>query len=591
VLLSLALCVPGIEAHAACSLKATELPVTMSGLRPLVPVKINGVPLYLIVDSGAFSSVLSAATAARLRLPYNARQVQLEGVAGDATAAATTVRQFAFAGSTWSDMRFLVGGTDPGGGAAGLLGQNVLHLTDIEYDFANGVIRLMRAEDCGHSPLAYWARTVPYSVIDTDPVIAVSAPTRRRRGLTAERPSEPVIEGVAGTAYLNGVKIRVLFDTGSEYSLLTLATAARAGVKPGGPGVEPAGSSFGIGRDGVPLWIGQFESFRIGEEQTLHTRLRFGALHLSGGADMLLGADFFLSHRIYMANGQHRLYFTYNGGPVFNLTGGAADSGQPKSDAADPTDAAGFSRRASAFAARRQFARAIADLTRAVELDPTRPDYFYERGLAYYDNKQPQLALADFDRTLKLKPDSLGALVARAEVHLGSGDFSAASADLDAAARSVPQYDAARLIIAADYTEAERFNTAVVQYNLWIAAHSDDARLALALNGRCWARALGGLELKKAEADCNRALALSPQSPAILESRALVRLRAGEFAKSLADYEEALHQEPAVAWGLYGRGIDELRLGKSDAGQADIAAAVALEPTLAQRARRYGIAP
>jgi hypothetical protein len=36
--------------------------------------------------------------------------------------------------------------------------------------------------------------------------------------------------------------------------------------------------------------------------------------------DMLIGADFFLSHRIYVANSQRKLYFTYNGGPVFNLT-------------------------------------------------------------------------------------------------------------------------------------------------------------------------------------------------------------------------------------------------------------------------------
>ena len=30
---------------------------------------------------------------------------------------------------------------------------------------------------------------------------------------------------------------------------------------------------------------------------------------------MLLGADFFLSHRIYVANSRDKLYFTYNGGP------------------------------------------------------------------------------------------------------------------------------------------------------------------------------------------------------------------------------------------------------------------------------------
>jgi len=34
---------------------------------------------------------------------------------------------------------------------------------------------------------------------------------------------------------------------------------------------------------------------------------------------MLLGADFFMSHRIYVANGRRMIYFTYNGGPVFSV--------------------------------------------------------------------------------------------------------------------------------------------------------------------------------------------------------------------------------------------------------------------------------
>jgi hypothetical protein len=36
--------------------------------------------------------------------------------------------------------------------------------------------------------------------------------------------------------------------------------------------------------------------------------------------DMVLGADFFLTHRIYVANNQQKMYFTYNGGPVFDLS-------------------------------------------------------------------------------------------------------------------------------------------------------------------------------------------------------------------------------------------------------------------------------
>jgi hypothetical protein len=35
--------------------------------------------------------------------------------------------------------------------------------------------------------------------------------------------------------------------------------------------------------------------------------------------DLLLGADFFLSHRVYIASNPRGVYFTYSGGPLFNL--------------------------------------------------------------------------------------------------------------------------------------------------------------------------------------------------------------------------------------------------------------------------------
>jgi hypothetical protein len=73
--------------------------------------------------------------------------------------------------------------------------------------------------------------------------------------------------------------------------------------------------------------IAPFQSFRIGGEEIRNTRLRIGDTGLDD-VDMLLGADFFLSHRIYVANSQNKVYFTYKGGPVLDLSsrepGGAA---------------------------------------------------------------------------------------------------------------------------------------------------------------------------------------------------------------------------------------------------------------------------
>jgi len=357
-------------------------------------------------------------------------------------------------------------------------------------------------------------------------------------------------------------------------------------------------------------WIARFASFKIGDEEIQHAQLRFGDINLTD-ADMLIGADFFLSHRIYVASSQKRLYFTYNGGPVFDLTAARAPAESPAAGAGpeaaaaaeapatanaasrldQPTDAAGYARRGTASAARHDYAAAIADLTHACELAPTEAVYFYQRGQVRVDNKQPDLALADFAQAIKLRPDDTDALIARATLHADRGDPpDLIVTDLDAADRAVPREADAHLHIGELYAYAGRPAAAVVQYSKWIDARPrDDIHMADALNSRCWARALDGQELDKALADCNTALKLHPHTADFLDTRGLVYLRQGNYDKAIADYDAALLLAPKTAWSLYGRGLAKSRKGMSAAGEADIAAATALEPKIAERAASFGI--
>lgn len=294
----------------ACDLKVADLPVTMKGLRPMVHAKINGSDALFIADSGAFYSSLTSAAATRYQLhlelaPYE----RLVGVGGEAQAWVTTVKTFTLLDDALSDVGFLVGTAEFGDGVAGLIGQDIFRsVGDVEYDLAHGLIRLVRTKNCTGVSMAYWAKSQPAYDIDIDP------------------PSEQFPHTTA-RAYLNGTEIRVMFDTGAGRSILTLAAAKRAGVTPESPGVVPAGEVRGVGPLGVKTWIAPFASFRIGNEEVRNTHLRFGDIDIRSAhrnVDMLLGADFFLSHHIYVANSQRKLYFTYNGGPVFNLTSSAA---------------------------------------------------------------------------------------------------------------------------------------------------------------------------------------------------------------------------------------------------------------------------
>jgi tetratricopeptide (TPR) repeat protein/predicted aspartyl protease len=613
VLMLLSLAGAPIRVAAACKLvKRGELQVTMSGLRPMVHAKINDTDALFIADSGAFYSMLTPAAAAQFKLALDPAPywLSLAGVGGEARVWLTRVNTFTLFNLKIPKVEFIVAGNDLGAGAVGLLGQNVFRLAgDVEYDLANGVIRLMRADDCRKSVLAYWALDRPYSVIDIEHATPASPHT-------------------AGVAFVNGSKIRVIFDTGAATSMLTLEAAKRAGVTPESEGVVAGGVTFGIGRQYVKTWIAPFPSFRIGDEEVRNTRLRIGASAMRG-VDMLIGADFFLSHRVYVANSQGKLYFTYNGGPVFNLTStptalasGSAPNGAAASDttpssaaptgsashgaapggaraetpapagADQPTDAAGFSRRGAAFAARHDFEHAIADLTRACELAPTEASYFYQRAMAHWDNRQAELAMADFDQALKLKPDDLPALVARAELHARRQENPAALADLDAADRVAPKQADVRLHMAELYLIAAQFAPAVAQATLWIDAHGrGDVQMPRARNLRCWSRALWGQQLDQGLADCEAALKQGPNTAQYLASRGLIRLRRGDYEQAITDYDHALSLRPRDAWSQYGRGIAKLRKGMSAEGQADIAAARALSAGIAEEAAKHGVVP
>ncbi len=576
--------IPPGRALAACTLgRLAELPVTMSGLRPTVPVKINGADARFIVDSGAFYSSITPASAAQFKLrlepaPYHLR---LRGIGGSAETSVATVGVFTLATIPLHNVEFIVGGSEVGGGAAGLLGQNILRIADTEYDLANGAVRLWRPKSCGKSILAYWVKDQPLSIINID-------------WTNAGTPH------IIGSGTLSGKPIRVMFDTGSDRSVLARRAAERAGFNPDGAGVASAGSMRGIGADLVKTWIATFPTFEIGGEQIRNARLRVADTRLPD-ADMLIGADFFLSHRVYIATSQNRLYFTYNGGPVFNLSvaplrqasnaASASASSSAGDNGAEPTDAAGFSRRGMAFAARRDFERAIADLTRACELAPTEPRYFYERGVARVNDKQPNLAMEDFDRAVQLKPDDAAVHLARAQLRLVTRDRAGALADLEAADRTLPKQADMRLPIAGLYMSAGLYAPAISQFDLWIDNHGEDSRKPDALNGRCRARALWGQDLRKALRDCNTALRMRPNTADFLESRALVELRSGDLDRSIEDYDAALRLQPKNPWILYARGVAELRKGRRAAGRADIAAAADLQPQIVELGRALGVTP
>ena len=563
------------------------MPVTLKDIQALIRVKINGKPAILAVDSGAFFSMLSPEGARRFKPTYLYAPpgLFLAGVGGVTQPQLVSAHTFSFNHQRLHNVQFLVAGNDYFSHAVGLLGDNLLRMADVEFDFAKGFMRFVLPVHCGNTPLAYWAGHRPVGVLD------LHHPTRRRPQFI-------------GSAKLDGHRITVMFDTGAVVSVLSLSMAERLHIGPGDPGVKPAGRIGGITRRLVNSWIAPVGRLQIGGETIEHTHMMVAPMpQLSADADLVLGADFFLAHHVYIANSQHKLYFTYSGGPVFAF-------GQPEpvslthAAGAHPgaaETAAELIRRGMAARARQEYPQALADFKRACRLEATDARCFVYGGQTYLAAGQPALALADFQTALRLEPRHYPALLGRAAArlalrrsataHAWTTLTATATADLTAASRSMRADSVAHMMLGMLANRAGAFPLAVAAFNNWIHHHRRDVGSPYAWDGLCWAWAAENRHLHRALRDCNRALARVPGSTPVLDSRGWVDLRLGKWQRALRDYDAALEAHPHRPLPLYGRGLAELRMGQTSAAHTDFAAAQRIDPDTARRYAQIGLAP
>ncbi len=124
---------------------------------------------------------------------------------------------------------------------------------------------------------------------------------------------------------LNGTQFRAALDTGAAWT-----TAGRRVADYFGVSMTPSGKAVGADNRELGMMVHKFETFEIGSETIKNPTVRIvdgltagfaqtGSRmdRREGAADMLLGFDFLRTHRILIANSQHRIYFTYEGGQVF----------------------------------------------------------------------------------------------------------------------------------------------------------------------------------------------------------------------------------------------------------------------------------
>jgi predicted aspartyl protease len=298
-----------------------EIPVVTAHNRVLTVGKVNGQPLAILIDTGSPFSLMRESAARRLGLPLikqqgfrESQEISIYGVGGRADSGGTTaVKQLQIGSFERRELTFLVLGDSPRTALYPdlLLGEALLSRYSTEFDLAHRMVRLLDTESCEPDEVAYW--TDKYSLADMEP-------------WNVQQPRIQV------KVLLNGMPFTAILDTGQAHSIITRDAAARAGVAPWREGVAPVTKSSGLGRETEDTWVGTFATFTLGDESVKNVQLLISDLfradsHSRSGSrlpgaveglpSMIVGCDFFLAHRVLVLSRQHKLVFTYDGGPIF----------------------------------------------------------------------------------------------------------------------------------------------------------------------------------------------------------------------------------------------------------------------------------
>lgn len=209
----------------------------------------------------------------------------------------------------------------------------------------------------------------------------------------------------------------------------------------------------------------------------------------------------------------------------------------------------------------------------------------YNRGSAYTAKGQYDKAIADFSQALTLNPKDGISYIGRGYAYLQNSDFEHADADFDAAIRLHTQpavaYSGKGMI---DFVH-DRYDRAIEDFGQTVRLQPNEAE---GFTMRCLARAIVG-KLPEAMADCDRAIKLDPNDAEAYSNRGLVYLKMKQPTAALANYHRALQQEPGGDTLLYGQGIAKHMLGDTEGGDTDIAAAKQLSPDIAEQFAKWGV--
>jgi predicted aspartyl protease len=264
---------------------------TVATLRnaPIVTLLANGMPVTMLLDTGAETTILTPGIAKRLgaQRPQVEFDRQLRGVAGSLQTSEVELHSFAIGGVAIPWRRVRVAPINVAsvfsGPLDGVLGADSLNSFDIDLDLPNNRITLYSRQTC---PGAAPAWTEPY----------VTMAAGRSKG-----------DHLFFPVQLDGHKINAFVDTGAQSTVLSTSAALALGLTPVLLARDRAAVLRGAGPEQLSGHVHRFARLEIGGEAIRNPEIIVADLNLSD-ADLVLGIDIVRPWRIWLSYGAQKIF-------------------------------------------------------------------------------------------------------------------------------------------------------------------------------------------------------------------------------------------------------------------------------------------
>lgn len=262
-----------------------ELPARLIHNQLVVPVRLDGRPVDLLVDTGSEGSMVTPEAAEQLGLRRDPRRTTtIHGTGGTVVSANAEVRRFEVGALALYDQSVAVGPVPSSAntGVAGLLGADWLAGYDLDLDVPHHRLGLWRVSGCGKGfdPLGGKHFALPL--------------IRTQRG----RVLVPIV--------VNGTGLLAYLDSGAAATVITTAAATRLGITRTALASDPGGFGLGVDLRRLDFRWHRFDEVRVGPERFRNIKLPVSNLQISV-AGALLGADYLDHHRVWVSQSTRRI--------------------------------------------------------------------------------------------------------------------------------------------------------------------------------------------------------------------------------------------------------------------------------------------